>query len=126
MVLERIDEDYEDKLFNGNFYSNGVNMPAIQSAIKTGKKIGKKDYVGAGAEVITSLMPYGGAQLDKTIRGVADYIKGGKHKNDIYHSILIFLIVAYTKMESFPSVSPQNQLHTICRQNCIFLVCEGF
>ena len=87
-ILEGFDEDYNDKLFNGNFYSNGVNLPALQSIMKIGKKMNEGDFVGAGAEAVTSFVtPYGGAQIDKTIRGLGDFARGGKYKNDIYKKI---------------------------------------
>ena len=90
-ILESIDEDYADKLFNGNFQSNGVNIPAGQSAVKIAKKARQGDWVGAGAEAMTSFVtPYGGAQIDKTIRGLTDWGKGAKYQNDAYKKVSKF------------------------------------
>ena len=90
-ILESIDEDYADKLFNGNFQSNGVNIPAGQSAVKIAKKARQGDFAGAGAEAVTSFVtPYGGAQIDKTIRGLTDWGKGAKYQNDAYKKVSKF------------------------------------
>ena len=90
-ILESIDEDYADRLFNGNFQSNGVNIPAGQSAVKIAKKARQGDWVGAGAEAVTSFVtPYGGAQIDKTIRGLTDWGKGAKYQNDAYKKVSKF------------------------------------
>ena len=90
-ILESIDEDYADKLFNGNFQSNGVNIPAGQSAVKIAKKARQGDFAGAGAEAMTSFVtPYGGAQIDKTIRGLTDWGKGAKYQNDAYKKVSKF------------------------------------
>ena len=87
-ILESIDEDYADRLFNGNFQSNGVNIPAGQSAVKIAKKARQGDFAGAGAEAVTSFVtPYGGAQIDKTIRGLTDWGKGAKYQNDAYKKV---------------------------------------
>lgn len=90
-ILESIDEDYADRLFNGNFQSNGVNIPAGQSAVKIAKKARQGDFAGAGAEAVTSFVtPYGGAQIDKTIRGLTDWGKGAKYQNDAYKKVSKF------------------------------------
>ncbi len=90
-ILESIDEDYADRLFNGNFQSNGVNIPAGQSAVKIAKKARQGDWAGAGAEIVTSFVtPYGGAQIDKTIRGLTDWGKGAKYQNDAYKKVSKF------------------------------------
>ena len=90
-VLEYIDEDYSDKFFNGIFQSNGVNVPAAQSFGKAIKKAAQQDFAGAGAEVATSFVtPYGGAQIDKTVRGLTDWAKGAKYQNDAYGKVSKF------------------------------------
>ena len=90
-ILELFNEDYSDELFNGNFQSNGVNIPAGQSFGKAIKKAVQRDFAGAGAEAVTSFVtPYGGAQIDKTIRGLTDWGKGAKYQNDAYKKVSKF------------------------------------
>lgn len=90
-ILELFNEDYSDELFNGNFQSNGINIPAAQSGFKFAKKLLQGDGYGAGAEIVTSFVtPYGGAQIDKTIRGLTDWGKGAKYQNDAYKKVSKF------------------------------------
>ena len=90
-ILEIFNEDYSDELFNGNFQSNGINIPAAQSGFKFAKKLLQGDGYGAGAEIVTSFVtPYGGAQIDKTIRGLTDWGKGAKYQNDAYKKVSKF------------------------------------
>lgn len=81
-----ISEDATRTLFNDSLYpARGVNVPALQSIGKSVEKGLKGDYVGAGAEIATSFVtPWGGKQLDKTVRGLSNFMQGGIYENDIY------------------------------------------
>ena len=85
-LLDSIDEDWATNFFNDSLYqSQGVNIPALQSLTKVGKKAKDGDLVGAIAEGVTSFAtPFGGKQLDKTVRGIADFARGGNYESNIY------------------------------------------
>ena len=85
-LLDSIDEDWATNFFNDSLYqSQGVNIPALQSAAKMGKKIVERDGWGAVAEGVSSFaLPFGGKQVDKTIRGVTDFARGGNYESNIY------------------------------------------
>ncbi len=84
--MDAVNDDWATKFFNDSIYpSQGVNVPALQSVQKGVKKFGDGDPVGSAAEFATSfLTPWGGKQLDKTIRGLGDYLRGGNYQNNIY------------------------------------------
>ena len=88
-LMDAIDSDWSDRFFNGSIFpSQGVNVPALQSLTKTVKKASSGDLVGALAEVGTSFVtPFGGKQLDKTIRGLGDVKRGGGYQNNIYEEL---------------------------------------
>ncbi len=84
--LDAISDDWATTLFNDSIYqSAGVNIPAFQSGIKVGRKVYERDWIGAAATLGTSfILPYGGNQLDKTIRGIGDVARGGNYQSNIY------------------------------------------
>ena len=88
-LLDSVDEDWATTFFNDSLYqSQGVNIPALQSIAKAGKKAKDNDFVGAASELITSFgTSYGGKQLDKTIRGITDYARGGSYQSNIYNEL---------------------------------------
>lgn len=97
-VLSLTDEDWATTYFNDSVYqSQGVNIPAIQSffkAVKNGLDVwgsngGELSDLPSGVarfgiDIASGVFPHGGKQIDKTVRGVADFIHGGKYQNDIY------------------------------------------
>ncbi len=87
--LSLIDEDWATNLFNNSVYqSQGVNVPAVQSLSKSVKDFKDRDIVGGFAEFGSSfLTPFGGKQIDKTVRGLADFVHGGKYQNDFYKEL---------------------------------------
>ncbi len=87
--LTLFDEDWATNLFNDSvFQSQGVNIPAVQSLSKSAKDFKDGDIVGGLAEFGSSfLTPFGGKQLDKMVRGTADFVHGGKYQNDFYEEL---------------------------------------
>ena len=88
-LLDTIDEDWATNYFNDSLYqSQGVNIPAIQSATKAFKKAHDKDWLGAAAEGVFSFAtPFGGKQIDKTIRGIGDVARGGNYQSNFYKEL---------------------------------------
>lgn len=85
-LMSWCNEDWASDWFNDSIYSSqGVNVPAVQSASKAVRKYVDGNWIGGTTELATSFItPFGGKQIDKTIRGISDVARGGSYKNDIY------------------------------------------
>lgn len=73
-----VDNDAIEKIFNGSLYvSPGTGMPAASSIAKSVGELAKGNYASAGAETAKSfLFPFGGSQVDKSVRGLYEYATG--------------------------------------------------
>ena len=80
------DEDVLDELTNGKLYTPaGAGSPVFSTLWTTAKEIIDGDYATAGKEVITDfVMPWGGSQLDKSVRGMYEYNTGYSTTENAY------------------------------------------
>ena len=78
-----VDNETAKTLFNDKVYlSGGLGMPAASSVSGAVKKAAKGDLASAGAEAIKSFaLPWGGSQLDKSVRGLFEFANGANTKN---------------------------------------------
>ena len=72
------DSDTLDTLFNGTYYQGGgAGSPALSTLSTAVKKTAKGELADALATLGKSfLLPFGGSQADKTIRGLYEYYNG--------------------------------------------------
>ena len=73
-----VDNDTASKIFNDSLYiSPGVGSPVASSVSGAVRRGANGELLSAGVEIAKPfLLPFGGSQVDKSVRGIYEYAKG--------------------------------------------------
>ena len=91
-IASGLSEETISNFTNDSLYPARGAVPGLgTAATAVGKFFGdesSRNPLGGAVDLITTYVtPFGGNQINKTIRGVSDYVHGGKYKNDIYKEL---------------------------------------